>query len=263
MSHSPNKIVIFRKAAWTLRPSSLHPLWHFDPIRTSIVKFCPCDTMTSWVCLTQSKCPSIFCQAYGVWINYHLLLNVHLFYLEYDRWSFVTFCLMVFNSFNVDILSQFLFTICFVTLCQFLPDVIRSVTFCQVVTFDLLAEIAVYTSTVRTFWLLEIRYFSLLHLPLLPGLVTLCLFGFDVKFCQVVTYVFAWKFSSIYVWMVFCDELCIVLVNFCDILSFCYSTQIQKYQYHFTPLFWAKTFSVITGGKDFIWFISTQSLCIM
>ncbi len=63
----------------------------------------------------------------------------------------MTFGLMIFNSFNVDILLHLLFTICFVTLCQFQPDVIRSVTFCQVVTFDLFSEIAVYTITVRAF----------------------------------------------------------------------------------------------------------------
>ncbi len=36
-------------AAWTLGPSSLCSQWHFDPIGTSTVTFCPCDTMTSWV----------------------------------------------------------------------------------------------------------------------------------------------------------------------------------------------------------------------
>ncbi len=41
-------------ATWTLHPSSLCPLWHFDPIRTSTVTFCPCDNMTYWLCLTQS-----------------------------------------------------------------------------------------------------------------------------------------------------------------------------------------------------------------
>jgi hypothetical protein len=45
--------------------------------------------------------------------------NVHLFYQECDIWSSVTFCLMLFNSFNVDILVHLLFTICFVTVCQF------------------------------------------------------------------------------------------------------------------------------------------------
>ncbi len=34
-------------AAWTLRPSSLRPQWHFDPIVASTVTFCPCDTVTS------------------------------------------------------------------------------------------------------------------------------------------------------------------------------------------------------------------------
>ncbi len=31
--------------AWMKRPSSLRPQWHFDPIGTSTVTFCPCDHM--------------------------------------------------------------------------------------------------------------------------------------------------------------------------------------------------------------------------
>ncbi len=31
--------------AWTKRPSSLRPQWHFDPIKTSTVTFCPCDNV--------------------------------------------------------------------------------------------------------------------------------------------------------------------------------------------------------------------------
>ena len=64
------------------------------------------------------------------------------------------------------------------------PDVIRSVTFCQVVTFDLFSEIAVYTIILRTFCLLVIPYFSLLHLLFITWVVTLCLFGFYTSGCQ-------------------------------------------------------------------------------
>jgi hypothetical protein len=31
--------------AWMKRPSSLRPQWHFDPIGTSTVTFCPCDNI--------------------------------------------------------------------------------------------------------------------------------------------------------------------------------------------------------------------------
>jgi hypothetical protein len=41
--------------------------------------------------------------------------------------------------------------------------------------------------------------------------------------------VFALKFSLIYVWMVFCDELCIVLTNLCDNLSFCETSLVNDW----------------------------------
>jgi hypothetical protein len=108
----------------------------------------------------------------------HLLQNIHHFYLECDICSFVTFSLMLLNSFNVDIL---------------------------------------------------------LHLLLLPGLWHYVCFAFiyqdfirTVTFFLVVTYVFELKFCLIYVWMVFCDELWIVLANFCGISSFCYTSLVNN-----------------------------------
>jgi hypothetical protein len=38
--------------------------------------------------------------------------------------------------------------------------------------------------------------------------------------------VFAFKFSLLYVWIIFYDELCIVLANLCDIFSFCYTSLV-------------------------------------
>jgi hypothetical protein len=124
----------------------------------------------------------------------HLLQNVHHFYLECDICSFVTFFLMLFNSFNVDILLH-LFTTWVVTLCLF----------------------CFYTSGCH-------------------------------KNCNILSRCNIFVCIEIYVWMVCCDELRIVLANFCDNSSFCYTSLVNDMVYVMSQ--WSAHGTLIYGLVD-------------
>ncbi len=44
-NRQPKAVKQLSEDAWTKRPSSLRPQWHFDPIKMSTVTFCPCDNV--------------------------------------------------------------------------------------------------------------------------------------------------------------------------------------------------------------------------
>ncbi len=94
---------------------------------------------------------------------------------------------------------------------------------------------------------------SFLSAPWFLDIVTCCktsiVFTLNVTSYQVVIYVFALKFSLIYVWMVSCDELCIVLTSFCDISSFCYTSLVNDWVD--LILQWSEHGTLIHGLLDF------------